>query len=296
MATNHQQVTEGFRILTTVLAPYVATELRGQFSGQWWTQGVLSVLYESQRRDLPASGEDEELTAKLDVARCLLLMDLRWNDLFRLQFSRDHRTWIKELISTRNKWAHSGPVDWTDEDAWRALDTMIRLVGQLDPQATQRIRALARTVRLGTVARSTLVNEARPLQSADDGRRTPIDEQAPHPPQRRGPWHSARGSGHVLPITLTPWPPAAFKKALLRTKRAWITEVHQGDRKEPRVWNAHRITETSNIIGNLRSRPRYRAGEWQRHGIRALEVTIERPQRTSDASRPDLPNATTGIS
>ena len=92
MATNHQHVTEGFRILTTVLAPYVATELRGQFSGQWWTQGVLSVLYESQRRDLPASGEDEELTAKLDVARCLLLMDLRWNDLFRLQFSRDHRT------------------------------------------------------------------------------------------------------------------------------------------------------------------------------------------------------------
>ena len=47
MATNHQHVTEGLRILTTVLAPYVATELRGQFSGQWWARGVLEGLYES---------------------------------------------------------------------------------------------------------------------------------------------------------------------------------------------------------------------------------------------------------
>ena len=65
--------------------------------------GVFDVLYESQRRDLPATGEDDALIARLDPARCLLLMDLHWNDLFRRKLSREHRTWVKELIATRNK-------------------------------------------------------------------------------------------------------------------------------------------------------------------------------------------------
>ena len=116
-------------------------------------------------RRRPGTGEDEELIAKLDVARFLLLLDLRWNDLFRRRLSHDHRTWIKELISTKNKGVHAGPVDLTDEDAWRALDTMIRLVEPIDAGAMQRLRTLARTVRFGTVEPSTLANEvglARP--------------------------------------------------------------------------------------------------------------------------------------
>ena len=118
MTTNYQRVTEGLQILTTVLAPYVAQELRAQFSDEWWRQGVLDVLYENQRRDLPAAGKDEELIATLDAARCLRLMDVQWNDHFRRKLSREHRTWINELISTRNKWAHAGLVDIADEDAW----------------------------------------------------------------------------------------------------------------------------------------------------------------------------------
>ena len=42
-----------------------------------------------------------------------------------------------------------------DEDAWRALDTMTRLVEQIDAEATERLRALARMVRYGTEGPST---------------------------------------------------------------------------------------------------------------------------------------------
>ena len=148
--TNYQRVTEGLQTLTAVLAPHVARELRAKLADEWWPLGVFDVLYESQRRDLPATGEDDALIARLDPARCLLLMDLHWNDLFRRKLSREHRTWIKELIATRNKWAHAGLVDMADEDAWRALDTMTRLIEQMDAEATERLRALARTVRYGT--------------------------------------------------------------------------------------------------------------------------------------------------
>ena len=165
--TNYQRVTEGLQTLTAVLAPYVARELRAKLADEWWPRGVFDVLYESQRRDLPATGEDDALIARLDPARCLLLMDLHWNDLFRRKLSREHRTWIKELIATRNKWAHAGLVDMADEDAWRALDTMTRLIEQMDAEATERLRALARTVRYGTEGPSTSVNRADGADSAD---------------------------------------------------------------------------------------------------------------------------------
>ena len=38
-------------------------------------------------------------------------------------------------------------------DAWRALDTMTRLIEQIDSVTTERLRTLARTVRYGTEAR-----------------------------------------------------------------------------------------------------------------------------------------------
>ena len=157
--TNHQRVTEGLQILTRVLAPYVVQELRAKFADEWWSRAVIGGLYEDQRRDLPLAGEDEELIAKLDAARCLRLIDVQWHDTFRQKLSREHRTWIKELIGTRNKWAHAGLLDMADEDAWRALDTMTRLIEQIDAEATDRLRTLARTVRYGTEGPSTSVAE-----------------------------------------------------------------------------------------------------------------------------------------
>ena len=158
MTTNHQRVTEGFEILTGVLAPWVAQELRVRFGDEWWDQGVLGILHEHNRRSLPVGGDDDELIPALDAARCLILMDVQWSELFRRKLGREHRTWTKELSDTRNKWAHKGLLDITDEDAWRALDTMTRLVEPMDAEAAEQLRGLARIVRYGTDGPSTLAS------------------------------------------------------------------------------------------------------------------------------------------
>ena len=184
MMPNHQKVTEGLQILTGVLAPYVASELRSRFGDDWWTKGVLGVLFDSQKRNLPAESDDETLTVHLDAARCFILIDVQWNEWFRRKLGREHRTWIKELITTRNKWAHSGLVDMADEDAWRALDTMTRLVEQMDAEATERLRTLARTVRYGTAGPSTSSDaspEARPQRSVEGGVLTDVPRQGLRP-------------------------------------------------------------------------------------------------------------------
>ncbi len=164
MTTYHQRVTEGFEILTEVLAPYIARELQARFGKEWWGQGILAILHDNQKRNLPAEGKEDELIATLDAARCLLLIDVRWHELFQLKLSREHRTWIKELIVTRNKWAHKGLFDMKDEDAWRALDTMTRVIEHLDSEATERLRSLARTVRYGTEGPSTTVSSVNDIK------------------------------------------------------------------------------------------------------------------------------------
>ena len=184
MTSNYQRVTEGLHILTEVLAPYVARELRVKYADKWWDRGVLGILYDTQKRGLPMSGSDDELIHSLDAARCLILIDVQWHNTFRRKLSREHRTWIKELITTRNKWAHRGLLDMVDEDAWRALDTMTRLVEQMDSEATERLRVLARRVRYGTKGPSTTVREVKETES------TKPEKEA---------------KGTVMPLGLRPW-------------------------------------------------------------------------------------------
>ena len=94
------------------------------------------------------------------------------------------------------------------------------------------------------------------------------------PSARRTP---SQGSGPILPITLDPQNSADFLDALLRTREAWIEVSYSDGRKEVRRWDASRMSASSNVIGNLRSRPEFRSGTWQNNGIASLRVSIERP-------------------
>lgn len=152
--TNHTRITQGFQFLLQVLSPYIARELRGVFGSVWWNTGVLDRLYDEQKRNLPRNGDDETLTASLDIYLCLLLLDLHWNEIFRKKLPMDCRTWAKELVGVRNRWAHMGNEDFNDDDTWRALDTMSRLCEQLDAKAAEEIRTLLRVARYGSSAGS----------------------------------------------------------------------------------------------------------------------------------------------
>ncbi len=159
MENNHVHVSQGFRILLGSFAPYIARELGNEFGDDWWTDSIINVLYDEQKRDLPLSGEWAKLVDSLDIARCLLIFDLHWQRVFRKKLSIDHRTWAKELVGVRNKLAHLGGEDFTSDDTWRAIDTMSRLAEQIDSESAEEIRTLLRTTRYGSASGSTTVTE-----------------------------------------------------------------------------------------------------------------------------------------
>ncbi|GAB6393536.1 MAG: DUF499 domain-containing protein [Treponematales bacterium] len=161
MSNNHIQVSQGFRLLRAALAPYLARELEVEAGDGWWESAVLNTLYDDQKRDLPLAGETWKLVDSLDIARCLLLFDLHWNEVFRKKLSVDHRTWAKELTGWRNKLAHIGGADFSEDDTWRALDIMSRLCEQIDAAGAEEIRKLLRTVRYGSENGSASLSENR---------------------------------------------------------------------------------------------------------------------------------------
>jgi len=78
----------------------------------------------------------------------------------------------------------------------------------------------------------------------------------------------------ILPITLNPADPKVFKDQLLNRKAAEITTFYKDSRTLSRPWIANRFAETSNLFRNIRSRPEFRQGEWQAHGIIKVHVRV----------------------
>ena len=101
-ATNYNYVTQGFQFLLQAYAPYIAFNLVNEYGANWWQVGVLDLLRDDQKRNLPVHGSDETLMQSLDIALCLLLLDLHWKDIFRKKLPIDFRTWSMELKGVRN--------------------------------------------------------------------------------------------------------------------------------------------------------------------------------------------------
>lgn len=83
-------------------------------------------------------------------------------------------------------------------------------------------------------------------------------------------------SNGILPIALNPSSESDFKRRLLLTKTAYITTFYKNGTSKQKVWNAQRFRETSGVLGNLRSRPEFRNGEWQKLGIEKVLVSIDK--------------------
>lgn len=83
-------------------------------------------------------------------------------------------------------------------------------------------------------------------------------------------------SNGILPIGLNPSSESDFKRRLLLTKTAYITTFYNNGTSKQKVWNAQRFRETSGVLGNLRSRPEFRNGKWQKLGIEKVLVSIDK--------------------
>jgi len=126
--SNIEIVTIGLDILLKGLRPYVLRELKSRYCLDWWKLAVEDVLRGTVRaKTREAQMTDEKRFDLLDVQAILTIMTSCWNDVFQEQLGYTGRSYVSELREVRNSWAHQRA--FTGEDAYRALDTMARLLG-----------------------------------------------------------------------------------------------------------------------------------------------------------------------
>ena len=136
------------------------------------------------------------------------------------------------------------------------------------------------------LTRGTFVNSRPPVHAAERHAVLPIILDPSPPEVFKDALMRTKQARAVLPIILDPSPPKVFKDALMRTKQARIVVTYQDGSEEVRPWSADRISPSSNIIGNLRSRPEFRAGAWQRNGIVRVRVSVENHPPNSEIAAP----------
>lgn len=158
---NNTLIESAFNAMRPTLGAFIMREMIRNYHDAWWEQGVLGHLYEDQRRDVAGPGVTDD-TARIDSLDILLMLRLivqSWKDVFRPVMDRRSQSWARELIDTRNSWAHRTADGFSDDDTERALDTMARLMDQIDPETAVAIRDFRREL----MGRHTV--EAAPQQA-----------------------------------------------------------------------------------------------------------------------------------
>ena len=142
---NIELVNKGIRLLHPVFSGYIGQSFRRVYGNAWWNH-ILALLYD--QRSLPAAGSYDVLIDSLDFPNCIRLIDRGWRDVFSvIGTNLSCRTWSRELMAHRNIVSHHGQHDIEQPLAERALDTMVLLCMEIDPDTAEDIREVYREVR-----------------------------------------------------------------------------------------------------------------------------------------------------
>ena len=116
-------------IATAELARFLSVHLP-DLSPDWWPKHVVDRLSFQQQRMVQERSYGT--LQQLDFAALLRVLDQNWYELANaLSLPREIRTWVKELQTVRNKWAHLSAEAMPDSEVYRDADTLGRLLKTL---------------------------------------------------------------------------------------------------------------------------------------------------------------------
>jgi ATP-dependent helicase HepA len=120
---------ELIRMATAEIARLLAATLP-DLCTEWWEKHVLDRLSFQQQRIARECGH--KALQQLDFAALLRVLDQNWYELSnRLRLAREARSWVKELQTVRNKWAHLSAESMPASEMYRDADTLGRLLATL---------------------------------------------------------------------------------------------------------------------------------------------------------------------
>ncbi len=122
------------QMATADIASFLSARLPTLCS-DWWQKHVVNRLSFQQQRT--AQDREFKTLQQLDFAALLRVLDQNWYELSNQSpLPREARSWVKELQTVRNKWAHLSAESMPASEIYRDTDTLGRLLAALGADPT----------------------------------------------------------------------------------------------------------------------------------------------------------------
>ena len=149
--SNHSVLGEGLRLYTDAMRRLVKQNLIDAYPNNWWEQGVLSALSESQRRTVNrelAKNPDAEREDLIDANLLVPIVTRRFDAVFANAFHnyRQTQSWLIQVAEARNGWAHPRSGDVLGDEAAHALYAMVQLLSAADLTEAEEVDRLRKSI------------------------------------------------------------------------------------------------------------------------------------------------------
>ncbi len=157
------------QLSTKELTQFLSAQLPA-LSEDWWNKHVVDRLSFQQQRMVQERGFKS--LQQLDFAALLRVLDQNWYELSNKSgLPHEGRTWVKEMQTVRNKWAHLSAQAMPASEIYRDADTLSRLLGMLGAEqasieAVEQAKANALTAMAGS-GKSILAETSKPPGAID---------------------------------------------------------------------------------------------------------------------------------
>ena len=121
--TNKERVGQALELLEDGLGPFVERQFMNAYGEEAHARAGQFRGPEHRLANTPVT--------QWDAYPLLKLMKDTWHDVFRNVLSPEDRNLVHELYGQRNKWAHQKSSSFSSDDAYRALDSVSRLLGAI---------------------------------------------------------------------------------------------------------------------------------------------------------------------
>jgi uncharacterized protein len=162
--SNRDRVSEVMDALKAGLGPFVLREYKFTYKGTRYLQEVELAL-NTHAYSAPHLPDEDTALRTVDIQGWLNLMIRNWNDVFRAKLGHSERSYVGELLSARNDWAHQHA--FTNDDAHRVADTATRLLESIgapkEAQITKDIAQELLRLRFEAEARKATKPKTGPL-------------------------------------------------------------------------------------------------------------------------------------
>lgn len=160
---NYVALYEGLITFRDAMLAFIKERLETAYGNEWWERGIRRVFPRQDIDDLETTFK-RRFTGALGIRRPGIeqheILDINyfpniiegsWKQAFAETFNNDRLvlSWLKEIVDMRNPVAHTETGDLWDDDVWRGLDTIERLLKIINRGAMDEIIRIKSRLRRG---------------------------------------------------------------------------------------------------------------------------------------------------